>query len=306
MRTSESSASAHFQKLRFFASFAIASVITFVLELGIEHSIRTGEHQDLTHSIFGMSDIYQRIVTAGVRKPVPRYTVIVEINPEKDPSAINLHHICRQRQFLSELVKAIASANPAVIAIDGYFEKQQCPGNGTSSLLETLEEVGKTTPVVIGRAIDEKTRAIDGRTPVLLPTLPLPIDQEHMLEEGVINIGLDTRKLPLQWKVLNGRFENNPEFIWRETLPLVAAKAYEPGLLNKHQRLQRFLNEKEHPFVSFLQESRFTVYQASQVINAPQHIAQKHGRQCFPDDNGPVPKRCLRGKIVIVGEAHPM
>ena len=73
--------------IRFALFFLAASVLAYGLEHYAEVSIAGGDQPSLaTQSLFNARQIYQRLVTASPRHLVPRYTVLVEIDPKRVPA----------------------------------------------------------------------------------------------------------------------------------------------------------------------------------------------------------------------------
>lgn len=50
--------------------------------------------------------------------PIPRYTAVVEIDPETDKEVIDISDICGQRAMLARLLHGTAAASPSVIVVD--------------------------------------------------------------------------------------------------------------------------------------------------------------------------------------------
>lgn len=284
--------SERFRQAWFWIAFFVACLFIYLVEHWAEDLIQSGEHPGFARSVFGISAFYQSIVTAGPRKPKPRFTAVVEINSGKDPAVPDLYSLCEQRRFLGKLISSIANAAPSVIVIDKYFTPRLCPqiyqldGNslsGTDLLLRAINGISKTIPIVVGRRVKPESRD-------LYPAIAFLSDQDHVLYEGIINIDRDSRKLPLKWKVQDdkvGQYKESKR-VWHKTLALSVAEAFDQRLLNKHTRLRKLLDEGVHPFISFLQGPQFEVFPAGQVLKGPVSIT-----------------RGLRGKIVIVGEVHP-
>ncbi len=132
--------------------------MAYVLEHVAESLTADGtQRPDLTESLFNARGIYQNLVSSWPRRLVPRYTVLVQIEPERDPTAASLHNLCEQREFLGRLISAIAHRDPAVIVVDKYFSVSRCPADhqGTIALQKTITAVTARVPTIVGLRIDD-------------------------------------------------------------------------------------------------------------------------------------------------------
>src|SRR6266540_2582134 len=94
-----------YHSLRVPALFLVACILAYVLEHYVEALTAEGRHHPgLTQSVFDARGVYQYLVASWPRRLVPRYTVLVEIDPDADPTAVSLHNICEQRDFLASLI----------------------------------------------------------------------------------------------------------------------------------------------------------------------------------------------------------
>jgi hypothetical protein len=239
----------------------------------------------------GFSGFYQGIL-ARPRDPIPRYTAVVEIDPEHDLGSVSNHEICKQRIMITALLRKVAAALPSVIVIDKFFGLGSCTDEVNSALARAISDISASLPVIVGRRVVE-----DGQ--YLLASLPLSGAQE-----AVVNVDLDTRKLPLKWRIFPSEadMERSRGLVWRETLALKAAELYERGqLLDQHPRLRTLLDPVQHPYISFLERNQFKHfrYWAGYVLC---------GREVHPrEDATTCPAwaselKALSGKIVLIGE----
>jgi hypothetical protein len=147
--------------------FVAACILTFILEHAAESLTADGAHHPgLTQSVFNARGVYQNLVASWPRRLVPRYTVLVQISPG-DPTAVSLHRLCEQREFLGRLLLAVADRDPAIIVVDKYFTTSRCPADnqGTLDLQKAIATVSARIPTIVGLRVDEAAR---------LPSCPSP------------------------------------------------------------------------------------------------------------------------------------
>lgn len=187
--------------LRFLMLFVIASFFTLFAEHWIVKLVNSGQHPAVAQSVFEVSGLYQKLSSAGWRKPRPRFTALVEIDPEKDAAWKKLTKDCfcgkdGQRDALVALLRKIAEAKPKVIVIDKYFTPDTCSNDdpGTLYLKQAMREISQSIPIVVGRVVDMENR-------FLKPSLDFLEGSDADIREGIIHLDVDTRKVPLQWRV---------------------------------------------------------------------------------------------------------
>jgi class 3 adenylate cyclase len=207
--------------------FIGACILSLGSDAWLEHGLDSGEVNGLNELALSFSGLYKGIV-AQPRSPMPRYTVVIEIDPERDPGSVGLYDICRQRKMLTALLRKAAAAMPSVIVIDKYFGQGVCTDEVNVPLARTISEVSEKLPIIVGRRADESGS-------YLLPSLPLSGAQE-----SIVNLDPDSRKVPLKWQVFPTKEDMNQKvgLAWRDTLALKTAESYERGqLLERHPRL---------------------------------------------------------------------
>ena len=271
--------------------FLVACAVSLGSDAWLAKGLNSGEANGLNQLALSFSGLYQGIV-AEPRDPMPRYTAVIEIDPERDPGSVGLNDICRQRKMMTALLGKVAAAMPSVIVIDKYFGQGACSDEVNAPLARTIFAISGTLPVVVGRRVVENAA-------YLLPSLPLAGAQE-----AIVNIDPDTRKLPLKWQIFPAEedMRRNVGLVWRETLALKAAESYERGqLLARHPRLKKLLDPVQHPYISFLGTDQFKQFRfsAGYVLC---------GREVNPGEDAAVcpgwaPElKTLSGKVVLIGE----
>jgi CHASE2 domain-containing sensor protein len=196
---------------------------------------------------------------------------------------------------MTALVTRLAAARPGAIVIDKYFGDRACPGNINENLIAAMTEVNAKVPVVIGRRV-----APEPDDDYLLPSSLSGLG----LREAIVNIDLDTRKLPLKWLVFPSKADKDHDTrqVLRETLALTAAQAYEKGQLEaEHPRLAKLLNPVRHPYISFLDLDQFKPYRllAGFVLCGRPVKQGEDATTCVAPSSD---LGVVSGKIVVIGE----
>jgi len=290
-------------KSKIVLTFLLSCLVVYLVELGVTHSM---EIQAIADSVFNLRSIYQRLITAGPRELRQNYTVLVDINPEKDPKYKSVTQDSGNpcgakgtRNTLAQLLDKVAEQKPAVIVIDKFFSAacdSKDPGPGTKRLAETLQRVSRQTPVVVGRLAPYDTEdAEHGETPPVLeasqPSLTFKDNQEQQkpgICEGIVNLDLDNRKMALKWLVRRNK-SSQPEEI--STLSFTAVKTYyetqSAQLATENPEIIKLLKLDKNPYISFIERSKFELIPAGALITSGSF--ENFSR--------------LRGKIVIIGES---
>ncbi len=281
--------------IRFAGVFLVACVLGVGFESWLQRGIDSGESAAISQAAYAFGGLYQRIVAAP-RSPIPRYTVVVEIDPEREPGLGGLHDVCRQRKTMAILIRRIAAAMPSAIIIDKFFGQTDCPGEINPALTAAMSEVSAKVALVVGRQV------LGGGylQPSFLVGLP-------DLKEAIVNIDPDTRKLPLKWQVFPTKadMERNTGLVWYETLSLKAAEAQEKGrLTERHPRLAKLLNPVQHPYISFLGLQQFEQFRfpAGYILCGREVRPGEDATAC---SGSPKDLAALSGKIVLIGEISP-
>jgi len=291
----------------FWISFLLACVIAQTVELVFDRALETKSQPGLRESIFNFSGLYQRILSAP-RQPVPRYTVLVHIEPNKH-GVPSWHNVPKQRVFMAQLLDRIASASPDVIVVDKNFTRESENDPDTTRLLTTVQHAGQTIPIVVSRRIN--TTATDA-SEWLMPTLDFQGGNNTLLLfHGIYNLASDSRRVPLQW----WNYENKPASPtpWKDpgwpylSLPLRAAQAHDSNFVDDRPEIQEFVSGLEAPWIGFLKRDAFNKrdYSATDVLCGRKLSDQESWTACSDTKVQPRDISYLRSKIVVVGEVDP-
>jgi CHASE2 domain-containing sensor protein/class 3 adenylate cyclase len=275
--------------------FTVVLLLTCILAAGmnewVDREFASGQ-SGVTNAALTFSGLYQKIVAAP-RNPIPRYTAVVTIDPERDPGSVSMLDRCRQRQMMTVLLPRIASAMPSVIVIDKFFGETACPGDINAALIESITGVNAKMPVIVGRSVADSV--------YLLPSL---FGSLTGLRDAIVNVDRDTRKLPLKWQVFPSKadMDHNTGLAWRETLSLKAAETYEKGkLAERHPHLAELLKTLRNPYISFLDLEQFNPFRfTAGFVLCGREV--KPGEDATACPGSPRELAGLSGKIVLIGE----
>jgi CHASE2 domain-containing sensor protein len=255
-------------------------------------------------SIATVTGAYQQIVTAP-RTPVVRFVKVVEIDSAKDIPTVSDLDVCNERVFMAHLLKRISDAKPAMIVVDKFFGRNTCDdddGMGTFALMETVKTLRESHPVVVGL---NTTPRSDGRHGSFIePTLPFE-PEDQFLQEGIINVPHDNRRLPLQWLVYLHEDDDPAQRRPVDTLALTTAKLYEPYLFEKNPKLAHLVLSGEQPFIGFvepMQFKRWDHFYASEVLCGRRTTKDENWKTC---KGGHSTISDLHSRIVLIGESNP-
>lgn len=265
---------------------------------------KIGGHDDsspVLQGLFSFRDFYGYAVSSWPRELVPRYTVVIHIASDADPTTRGLaNNICQQREYLAALLPAITSREPALVVIDKYFTAGGCTLEApTKALQRSIAEASTRVSIVVGLNL-ERGEHVDARAqlpPLLIP--PLQLEESSAIRAGVVNRDISPRRIPLGWTVRTGP---EAKIEWRNGLALEAALAREPKLFEKAPRLQALKSERDNPFTSIIPEKLFTILKASDVLCTDKVAAEIFKAACATATRPVTDASYLRGRIAIVGE----
>jgi CHASE2 domain-containing sensor protein len=124
------------------------------------------------------------------------------------------------------------------------------------------------------------------------------------LRDAIVNIDRDTRKLPLKWLVYRNKadMDHDADQVWRETLALQAAEAYEKDNFKaEHPNLAKLLDPVTEPYISFFDMDLYKPYRylAGFALCGREVKPGEDATACPGSPNG---LAALSGKIVVIGE----
>jgi class 3 adenylate cyclase/CHASE2 domain-containing sensor protein len=271
--------------------FLIACVLAFGFEQWVDRGIASGE-SGVTSAAMAFSGLYW-VIFAAPENPTPQYTVMAEIDLDRDLGSVGLYDLCRQRKMMTVLIRRIAAAMPSAIVIDKFYLQTECPGDTNSALAAAMSEISAKVPLIVGRRVLKGTSYLQ---PAFLVGIP-------DLKEAIVNVDPDTRKVPLEWQLFPTKsdMDRNTRLKWYPTLALKAAEVYEKDrLTERHPRLAKLLNSHgQHPYISFLEIQQFERLTVGQILCGREVQPGEDATACA---GSPRDLADLSGKIVLIGE----
>jgi CHASE2 domain-containing sensor protein len=203
----------------------------------------------------------------------------------------------------------LAQAHPAMIVSDIGFSSDRCRNSAeTSSLVNSIREASRATPVVIGegaRSIEEITETQGEelkkrgfRENDLLLTPSLPFDSQGNIHFGLMRFNADFRRVPIRWSTHENA--SSPVTL-KDSLSFAAAKEYRSTFPDQGLRLRRLEFLDQHPFISFLNENDFPSTSPIKLICNADHVSSKNWKSCGPTEGDSQERDKLRGHVLVLG-----
>jgi hypothetical protein len=311
-------------------AFCLACLLTFGFEKWLDSVVEEqGQHNIVTKPLFSIGSVYQRLVTAGPRKPEERFVVPVEITiaKTKEKKSIGTHvenarNLCLERRYIGALLKTLALFHPNVVVIDKYYGTDPCPfdaaappcavtDNDTCELVEGIKSLcADEAKVVVGRAVVEDADPVKGEYYPLEDGYDFRENGAGCVQEALVNLDTDFRRVSLRsLNVLRaatvpescGDVEDTPpasvlKSCHPPSLPLAAAIAYTDGL-----SVADWPDTVPPPYVSFIKPEQFVKLDSSEVLCG----SRDNWRACEASDAKPALRDRVRGKVVIIGDNLP-
>lgn len=281
--------------------FLLACLIAYF----VEHFVLEGigghdENSPVVQGLFGFSKVYGYAISAWPRELVPRYTAIVHIDPDSDATARGLaNNVCQQRAYLAALLPAMAERQPTTIVIDKYFTNTGCNlEEPTKALQEAIARVSTRVPIVVGVTVDTRSVAFAAEAPPLL-VQPLAFARSPSLKEGVVNLDVVPRRIPLGWTV---RERADAPGEWRNSIALEAALLREPKLFETSPRLRSLKAKHDNPYASMMGERLFATLRTADILCTDEATAPAFKAACAEQSRSSTDPSYLRGRIAILGE----
>jgi hypothetical protein len=163
-----------------------------------------------------------------------------------------------------------------------------------------MAQVSAHRPVVVGVRIAPAAAGHDQAGQGALAAIaPLQFASAAHLSQGIVNLDVDSRRIPLGWRVQLAPGEPSG---WLNGLALEAANVYDRELWNKYPKLQALRRGQVNPYLSMIAPSDHVVFSAADLLCAMPSLTGSLQQQCVghrPEAKDP---SYLRGRIVVVGE----
>src|SRR5215472_15587713 len=221
--------------------------------------------------------LYWSFTHSGFRRPRAHQVAVVMLAQRDLPPEL-FQNLCKQRQFLAELVSRLNESGPSLIVIDKFFSPDGCDKEEVNSdLRRTFATVSKQTPIILGRRTFDETewkvqpkpselenkQLFSSACLVLAPALAFPdLTKSGQLLLGATRLNADVRKIPLEWLTYPVNFGGQPART--PSLAFVAAQARDPGILQT-DTIRRYLANGRHPLTSFLELNAIPEFSSANI-----------------------------------------
>jgi hypothetical protein len=255
---------------------------------------------------------HQRLCLAGHRKPRAHYVRVVTLTEGRDfpPGAS-----CGvRRKFAGSLLLRLRDLGPSMIVMDKYYKPSDCrDSEATDALQDSINQVSRTVPVILGQSSDKYGELRSNNDPDLDRWHNLNLgqgDDVEVLSEssiaadgsgsqlGLVRMACNNWEIPLRWELyptLRSMDASHKNKIERDALAFVAAKKSDIDLA---QAILPHVEHHDSLVGAFLPLRKFHPLTATQVRCGLQATQYDRG-EC---KSGPSEDFSLRGKIVMVGE----
>jgi hypothetical protein len=199
---------------------------------------------------------------------------------------------CLGREYLADVLTAIATQHPAEIVIDKFYSPASCASApaSTQKLAHAIQSTG--VPVIIGENTGLASQKRNGSCLVAKPRVDFAASNARY---GDLRLDVDVERIPFQWKVLPADSDNaEPET--RDTLSLAAIKAYDNNFTQR-ARIQTLIDDHVRPYARL--DTELPRQTSTDVLCAVGTPAMR--QRWSPDCSRPAPRLSLLGRIVVIG-----
>jgi len=234
---------------------------------------------------------YNRVLDIGFREKRFRRVRVIALSEGVEPDDV-VNNPCVLRMFLAKLVRRLGEKGAAVIVIDRWFPARSCPERdaGTEDLISALKN--STVPIVLG--LHTVGVAPNANTKSCLQASPRLVfgeaESSPRVRFGLVRLDSDTRKLPLQWSIYNGKSDD-----FSPTLALSAAELADHDL-GQENRLGFLIKHNVHPYARFVPSATYPAIKFLCGLRVDWKTCSSPGDS---EDND------VRGRVVVIGFTGP-
>lgn len=280
---------------RFWLFFPVICVAAFLLEHLAEAWVY-GDHPGVgSRTLFNIGALYHLVVAGDARFEYPSHATLLELNKTED-APISVHAYCEQRELMAGLIEAVTRAHPSVIVVDKYYDPLECREHrGTDALIAAVTAAARRTPVIVGLVTYNDSGQLEAG-----PNLDLCAAEAGCpnLHYALVDLDVDTRRLPLGFPVENG----DGQSAWRESLALAASRSHRPELVSLPTRMQLLLSRRDHPFSSLVDPAHFKRRFAGDVLCASWSGKRDAIAACDSRSATRAKERDFVGRVVVIGD----
>jgi len=202
------------------------------------------------------------------------------------------NNICEGREYLADLLLAIATHHPSEVDIDKFYSPAACASSpqSTEKLIHAVQSLD--FPVIIGESTDLAEVKRGHSCLVSKPQVEFASPNAH---HGLTRLDSDIERLPLQWFVVASDRSGAKEWA-QDSLAWETVKNYDPNFI-KRDRLHRLLNSADNPFAHLSGDlPRQTSTELFCAVGSAEQ-RKTWNIDCSRSNRTP----SLRGKIVVIG-----
>jgi len=209
-------------------------------------------------------------------------------------------NLCLGREYMSDVLRALAAHEPSVVAIDKFYSAGTCASSPASTEDMIRAVAALKAPVVIGESTNGLEHEVESSCLVRKTQLDFGAAN---VRHGLTRINDEPERLPLRWLVLSSAPEEGsssgadvPRVEFADTLSFAAVKAYDPGFANQ-EKIRRLVLRDDHAYANLsMQLPRMSTTQLL-CSTKDEALYRKWSLSCagqrpFPD---------VAGKIVVIG-----
>jgi CHASE2 domain-containing sensor protein len=209
------------------------------------------------------------------------------------------NNLCLGREYMSDVLRALAARGPSVVAIDKFYSAGTCASSPASTQDMIRAVAALKVPVVIGESTNGLEHQVGNSCLVRKPQLDFGAPN---VRHGITRINDEPERLPLRWLVLASAPEEGssagevPTTEFADTLSFAAVKAYDPGFAEQ-EKIRQMVAHDDHAYANL--DMRITRMSTTQLLcsTKDEGLYRKWSLSCgalpaLPD---------VAGKIVLIG-----
>jgi hypothetical protein len=217
-------------------------------------------------------------------------------------------NLCLGREYMADVLRALASQNPSVVVIDKFYSEGACTSTPASTE-HLIQAVGALKmPVVVAESTNGLEHEVASACLVRKPQLDFHAPH---VKHGLSRLNSEPERLPLRWLVLSSAPEESghpssskppeptaeiPKAEFADSLSLASVKAYDPAFADQAKIRQLALRD-DHAYANLaIEVPKLTTTQLL-CATGDRSILKKWSVSC--PELPALPN--LAGRVVVVG-----
>lgn len=275
---------------------AIGLIAWEVHEGNIIHSQSCELQTSAPSESYVMKKMYSWVLRLAKLKGSPN---VVTVGTDKDLQFVQ-NNICPAREFTADILRAISTQKPALIAIDKDYGQGVCSPDDTdkhtAALLSAIASIN--VPVVVGAATTNSSKSNSTSCLAAVAQLFTPAKNGPQIppnvHTGLTRLNENPLKIPMAWDVYS---TDKSKIETANSFALETAELSLPDLKQNH-KFSRMIRSPQQPYAGVFPLP--TAYEASTLLCAADaQYAKKRWNITCP--NPAPPMLDLNGKIVVLG-----